>query len=243
MRVALTAAAAITPFRYFEDAVLLIEDGTIAAVGPREHCELPHNVRLVDFPGSVLVPGFLDIHLHGGAGYDVMSADSEGMATLERHLARHGVTSYLPTTVTAPVEQTLTALSRLANRIIGECSAEGELAARPRGIHLEGPFISHAKRGAHPAEYIQAPSVELFERFWQAAQGQIKLLTLAPELPGALDVVAAADERGVCVALGHSNADYASARAGLAAVRAMPPTRSMPCARSITTIPAWWRPC
>ena len=217
MRVALTAAAAITPLRYYDDAVLLIEDGIIAAIGPRERCELPRNVRLVNFPDGVIVPGFIDIHLHGGAGHDVMSADSEAMAALERHLARHGVTSYLPTTVTAPVEHTLSALSSLADRVKGGRSTNGEPAACPVGIHLEGPFISHAKRGAHPAEHIQAPSVELFERFWNAAKGQIKLLTLAPELPGALDVIAAADERGVCVAMGHSDADYGLARAGIAA--------------------------
>ena len=87
----------------------------------------------------------------------------------------------------------------------------------PIGIHLEGPFISHEKRGVHPPEHIRLPSLELLGRFWEAARGHIKLLTIAPELPGALEVIAEAARRGICVSLGHSNADYASAEAGISA--------------------------
>lgn len=91
------------------------------------------------------------------------------------------------------------------------------LRARPLGIHLEGPFISHRRRGVHPPEDLLAPYPAVFDRFWQAARGHIRVLTIAPELPGALEVIAQAAARGVCVSLGHSNADLEAARAGFAA--------------------------
>ncbi len=138
---------------------------------------------------------------------------------MERFLASHGVSSYFPTTITAPVDATLSALARLADAIEsanGNPSDDG-LRARPLGIHLEGPFISHSRRGVHPPENLLAPSLAAFERFWQAARGHIRVLTIAPELPGAMEVITEAARRGVCVSLGHSDADLAAARAGFAA--------------------------
>lgn len=235
MRLAITAAAAITPIRRIANPLLLIEDGLVASVWSRDEIEIPGNTPLLEFPGAVLIPGFIDLHVHGGAGYDVMSATADGLADFERHLARHGVTSYCPTTLTAPIDLTLAALDRLAARIT---QAEGDPArvpvaedgprhapqlhlseqrALPIGIHLEGPFLSRERAGVHPLEYIQEVSLGLFERFWQAARGRIRLMTVAPELPGALELIAEASRRGVCVALGHSNADYASGRAAIAA--------------------------
>jgi N-acetylglucosamine-6-phosphate deacetylase len=116
------------------------------------------------------------------------------------------------------MDATLAALTRLADAIeVAEKSSAGELRARPVGIHLEGPFISHKRRGVHPPEDLLAPSVAAFDRFWQAARGHIRVLTIAPELPGAVDVIAEASARGVCVSLGHSDADLNAARAGFAA--------------------------
>ena len=218
MRVALSAAACFTPLRRIDDPLLLIEDGSIVSVCPRREGELPAGTRTLDFPGAVLAPGYVDLHVHGGAGCDVMGADRDQLAEFERHLARHGTTGYLPTTVTAPVEDTCAALDRLADAIEeAERAPRSEVRAQAVGIYLEGPFLSYEKRGVHPAEHLQAPSVALFERFWQAARGHIKLITIAPELPGACELIREASGRGVCVALGHSNADYASARAGIGA--------------------------
>jgi N-acetylglucosamine-6-phosphate deacetylase len=218
MRSALTAAVCLTPLCRVDDPLLIIEDGIIDYVGRRREVELPAGTRMLDFPGAVLAPGFVDIHVHGGAGHDDMSADRDGLADFERHLARHGTTAYFPTTVTAPVQDTCAALDRLADAIEEtERNHSNQVRAKPSGIHLEGPFLSHEKRGVHPAEHLQAPSTTLFERFWQAARGHIKWMTMAPELPGALELISEASRRGVCVALGHSNADYASARAGIAA--------------------------
>ncbi len=218
MRVALTAGVCITPLRRVDDPLLIIEDGIIVQVASRTEVELPAGTRHLDLPGAVLVPGFVDIHVHGGAGYDVMSADRNGLAEFERHLARHGTTTYLPTTVTAPLDDTCAALDRLADAI--EQAASGphtQTRAKPAGIHMEGPFLSHEKRGVHPAAHLQSPSLALFERFWQAARGHIRSMTIAPELPGSLQLIEEASRRGICVALGHSNADYGTTAAGIAA--------------------------
>jgi N-acetylglucosamine-6-phosphate deacetylase len=216
MPVALTAAACVTPQRFLDDPLLLVEDGVIAWVGRRAEAEPPKGARTVDFPGAVLAPGFLDVHIHGGAGHDVMSCDAAGFAALENHLARHGVTSYLSTTVTAPVDDTLHALDRLATAIeLAEKAPIGELRAQPIGIHLEGPFLSHERRGVHPPEHLQAPSIDLFRRFWEAARGRIRIMTLAPELPGAGELIREAVGRGVCVSLGHSDAGYEAAETAI----------------------------
>src|ERR1039458_8180886 len=87
----------------------------------------------------------------------------------------------------------------------------------PLGIHLEGPFLSHKRRGVHPPEYLLDPTLEIFERLWQAARGQVRMMTIAPELPGALEVIAEAARRKVCVSIGHSDAALETARAGVKA--------------------------
>jgi N-acetylglucosamine-6-phosphate deacetylase len=162
----------------------------------------------------ILTPTFFDIHIHGGAGYDLMDADPAAMSRMQRFLAAQGTSHYLATTVTATIDQTLAALDRLG-RWIDTCVPPGE--AQLLGVHLEGPFLSHAKRGVHPAELLQPPSIALFERFQQAALGHIRLLTIAPETPGALDLIRYAAGQGVRVSLGHSNATAAETLAAIEA--------------------------
>jgi len=119
----------------------------------------------------------------------------------------------------------LRALERLANAIEErerDCerknkNEDGENRALPLGIHLEGPFISHARRGVHPPELLLAPTLTLFEQIWQAARGRIRMMTIAPELDGAPEVIAEAARRGVCVSLGHSDADFETAGGGIKA--------------------------
>lgn len=211
--IALTAAVLLTPQERIEHPLLLLEAGKVAEVTSRAAREIPTNCRRFDFPGAVLAPAYLDIHVHGGAGHDVMELSGDGLARFEAFLAQHGVAAYLPTTVTAPEDHILRALEWLGKRI--ESADPATNRARPLGIHLEGPFLSHARRGVHPPENLVKPTLAHFERYWQAARGHIRMMTIAPELEGALEVIAEASRRGVCCSLGHSDSDLATARAAI----------------------------
>lgn len=223
---AFTAESLLSPAGVIEHPLMLVEQGRVVEVLAQKTRSLPQRASLLDFGNGIIAPGFLDLHIHGSSGYDVMDDRTEALPAIERLLARHGVTGYFPTTVTAPIDITLRALERLANAIeIAEQEylrlSKGEptntnprLAgrARPLGIHLEGPFISHARKGVHPADNLLPPKIETFERFWQAARGRIRIMTIAPELDGAMELIASAAARGVCVSLGHSDADFTTTK-------------------------------
>src|SRR5258708_37959720 len=115
--ISLTAATRFTPLERIEQPLLLVEDGVIVDVTSRTFRQAPGASRAVDFPDGILAPGFSDIHIHGGAGHDVMEGGSNALPAVEELLARHGVTGYFPTTVTAPLDSTLSALARLAEAI------------------------------------------------------------------------------------------------------------------------------
>jgi N-acetylglucosamine-6-phosphate deacetylase len=219
----ITARHLITDIGSVEFAVLTITpDGTIGDI--YSDPEALHNET------TTLTAAFLDIHTHGAMGHDVMSATPADLNHLQKFLATRGVAHYLPTTVTAPIDATLRALEALANAIE---SVPRDSEAQPIGIHLEGPFLSHAKRGVHPPAELQPPSIALFDRFQTAARGHIRLMTIAPE-PGAprpasgtwvsespqnsaLDLIAHATTQGVRISLGHSNATAAETLAAIAA--------------------------
>ena len=198
---------------------MLVEQGRVLEISARRSRPFPAGVSVSDFGDNLMAPGYFDLHIHGSAGYDVMNEAAEVLPAIGQFLTRHGVTGYFPTTVTAPMDTTLRALERLANAIEKREStnAEGNARSRPLGIHLEGPFISHARRGVHPQENLLAPTLTLFERLWQAARGRIRMMTIAPELEGAPEVIAEAVRRGVSVSMGHSDADFAAAERGIVA--------------------------
>ena len=194
--------------------IVLIEDGKIDSIASRESAQLPAGARVLDFPGATLVPSFFDVHIHGAAGHDVMEATPQSLDTIGRFLASRGTAAYLATTVTAALDVTLRALDGIANEI-AKLPEPGR--ARPLGIHLEGPFLSHEKRGVQPAEHLLAPSTATFDRLVDAGRGHVRLITIAPELPGAVELAKHAVSRGVRVSIGHSNATAAETKAAIAA--------------------------
>ncbi|HKR27490.1 MAG TPA: N-acetylglucosamine-6-phosphate deacetylase [Acidobacteriaceae bacterium] len=192
-------------------------DGTITSIGTDPDRLAAEN--------TVLTAGLLDVHLHGSAGIDVMNASVSEIGKMQRFLAAHGVTKYLPTTVTAPIDFTLRALDLLADAI--DRGAQPD-ESEPVGIHIEGPFLSHAKRGMHPAEHLQPPSRALFDRLQDAARGKIRLMTIAPEAHAvgrkpsrngetALELIRYAGEKGVRCSIGHTNAVAAETLAAISA--------------------------
>ena len=214
MRTVLTAERLWDGDRLLDRPVVVVEDGKIESVDSRSEGEIPAQARVLDYPGATLAPAFFDVHIHGADGHDAMEATPEALDAIGGFLAAHGTGSFLATTVTAPLESTLRALSALA-KLLDRPPAPQQ--ARPLGIHLEGPFLSHAKCGVQPPEHLLAPDIAIFDRLFEAAEGHVRLMTLAPELTSAAELTAHATARGVRVSLGHSNATAAETRAVLAA--------------------------
>ncbi len=177
---------------------VLVEDGRVVAVGAATP------------PGGgsgIAVPGFLDLHINGLVGVDFLSADADGYARVSAALARTGVTGYLPTFITSPLADYAGALEVAAAAL----AAGSEHGARVLGVHLEGPYLSPHWPGAHDPRYLRAPDVD--EALVLCELGPVRMVTLAPELDGALELVRALTARGVVVSCGHSDADAAAADA------------------------------
>jgi len=219
MKTAIIASRLFTPVEEIQNPFLIVEDGRIVELSSRATREVPVGTSLVDFGDAAMAPGFLDIHIHGGAGLDVMRASPSELPRLGKFLATHGVTGYFATTVAAPLDSTCHALEQLADAIDASAAANSTdtAHARPLGIHLEGPFLSHKRRGVHPPENLVTPTIAVFERLWQAARGHVRMLTIAPEIPGAMEVIAEASKRNVCVSIGHSDAEMPTAQAAVKA--------------------------
>ena len=159
-----------------------------------------------------VLPGLIDLQVNGTHGMDVMAASPDDLTDMSRYLAREGVTSYLPTAITSSLDH-----FAKVDRAVAECrQANQDLAdlASIEGLHMEGPFISPQRLGAHPALMLQ-PSTENLERVM--ALKQLRLLTLAPELPGSIEAIHRANRRGVAVSIGHSDATLAQAEAAVEA--------------------------
>ena len=189
------------------EATVYIEDGKIANVGPG--IRVPRSARQIQAPDYILAPGFIDMHVHGAGGHDLMEGSAEAFTTVSRTLARNGTTSFYATTVTAGIPHTVQALERLGAWIGGPPTEGG---AQPLAIHMEGPFISHKRLGVHPPQNVLPPTAAQFQEFYQAAGGHLRILTMAPEVPGALEVMDAAAAQGVRVAMGHTDATFAEAQ-------------------------------
>ena len=214
MRTAITAERLFDGHQVLRHPVILLEDGHIASLTSRDAAPIPADAAQIDFPSATLAPSFYDVHFHGAAGHDLMDATPQHLDTICAFLASRGTGSFLATTVTAPLDATLRAVERLARRV-QQPQAAGQ--AHPVGIHLEGPFLSHKRRGVQPEEHLLAPDIPTFDRLFDAAQGTVRLMTLAPELPGAVELAAHAASRGVRISMGHSDATAAETRAVLAA--------------------------
>lgn len=192
----------------FKITDIFIKDGVISSFSKPEH-----ECGEWDFGGAYLVPGFIDIHTHGGAGVDVNGASAEDFGKLSRFFASCGTTSFLASVLTDSEENTFNILSR-----ISEYNSEKHTGANLLGAHLEGPFLSPAKKGAMPEKYLRKGDSALLEKYLKT--GIVKYITVAPEVEGVSELIR--DYKGVLpFALGHSAADYETAlnavRAGAAA--------------------------
>ncbi len=206
---------AFTPTNELHDVGILIRDGVIEWVGPRSSLSLPTGAQEIIARDKIAAPGFIDVHIHGAGGHDVMEGTEEALNAISSMIGAHGTTSFVATTVTADPNAICKSSEGIAHYITQQHS-KSRAGAEVLGIHFEGPFISPLRRGVHPPEWIRLPSSELLEKFVSAAQGNALILTIAPELLGAMPCIDAARKAGMVVGMGHTDATYEQARAGLA---------------------------
>ncbi len=178
-----------------------VENGRIVYIGNEDNGIQP----IYDVGEGYVLPGFIDLHVHGAAGQDVMDGSVKSLKCMATALASEGVTGFLATTMTQSSSNIFKAL-----RCVGEyIKSNPKSGAEVLGVHLEGPFIAQKYAGAQPKEYILPPSIDLFEKFNKASGYNIKKVTTAPELDGAEDFIKHLVKKGIVVSAGHSNATYA----------------------------------
>ena len=180
------------------DGVVLVDGTKIRAVGRSDEIPLPEVAESLDAAGASIVPGFVDMHMHGLHGFSAMDGDVASIAEMSLRLARFGVTSFLPTTVSAPWPEITAAIAS-----VRAAQHEPLPGAELLGVHVEGPYLSHQERGAHPEELLRVPADDDPECLL-AHCDVVRLVTLAPELSGAVALIASLHERGVAVSAGHS---------------------------------------
>ncbi|MCI0393379.1 MAG: N-acetylglucosamine-6-phosphate deacetylase [Chloroflexi bacterium] len=201
----LERATLITPEETIADGAVLVEAGRIRAAGPRHTIRPPAGAQVVDAAGLTVVPGFIDLQCNGGFGHD-FTHDPATIWPVSARLPQYGVTAFLPTIITSPLATIVQ-----AQAILAQGPPAGLVGAWPLGLHLEGPFLNPAKKGAHNPIHLRPPALAAVAG-WSAGQ-EVRLVTLAPELPGALELVAALVARGVVASAGHSLASYEEAQA------------------------------
>ena len=223
MRIVFQNIVLYTSEEVIPDGAALIDNGVITAAGPRGSFLPPPGAAIMDGQGLILAPGMIDLQLNGGFGYDFTS-EPASLWDVAAHLPRYGVTAFLPTIITSPPEVVHTAMDALHPGPPARAAG-----AVPLGLHLEGPFINPAKKGAHNPVHIRLPQADSAVD-WTFQNG-VRLVTLAPELPGAIDLASRLLAAGVVVSSGHSMASFEQAgaafdlgvRYGTHLFNAMPP--------------------
>ena len=203
----------LTPTNRITNAAIVVNDGKIQAVGGFSAFVHTENYRVVRLADCYALPGLIDTHLYGAAGFDCMHADSNrNISEMSRLLATHGVTGFVPTTQSAEQQHlvdVVRSLSELCNTDL-----PGAMAV---GLNIEGPYISLAKRGAHPQRHIRAIDLDEARMVIEAGNGSIKIWTFAPELRGSLELVALLKEHGIVASMGHTTANQEQVEEAVAA--------------------------
>jgi N-acetylglucosamine-6-phosphate deacetylase len=207
----ISAPRVVTGDRVLRPGAVALADSVVVGVAEgASYAGQPADIRL---PTGLLAAGLIDLQVNGCFGVDLVDADPDGWATVRRRLPETGVTAFLPTFITAPVPELVAALRRTASLLPALDGGLAAFGARVLGVHVEGPFLAPRRRGAHNVDWLCDPEPPAVQALLAAAPGLLRVHTLAPELPGALEAIRRFAEAGVLVSVGHSNATAAEVEA------------------------------
>ncbi|HMY73789.1 MAG TPA: N-acetylglucosamine-6-phosphate deacetylase, partial [Blastocatellia bacterium] len=212
-RLAIIGGKIVTPQTIIENGTVLCEDGKVQFVGSARDAQPEPGSQIIDATGGVVMPGFIDTHFHGSGGDDVMANGSEGIRRISRALLKFGTTGYLATTIAARHDELMKAIED--TRAAEAADNHTPEAAEVLGLHIEGPYINLKFKGAQPIAGIRDPNFDECRELFAAADGRIKIMTMAPELPGAVELIRFLKANGAEASLGHSEADYDTALAAI----------------------------
>ena len=202
MKLALIGGEIITPFRIVKNGTIVMQDGQISDIGKASDVRIPDECEVIDVSGNIVTPGFVDLLVHGGGGKGFADEDPSSIGIVADYFIRHGSTTVLASLYAKPKDQLLADLRRIADYI--HANPDSNII----GIHMEGPYLNPVLKGAMNEDYLWTPSVESWDEMWEASRGLIKIMTIAPELEGSLQVMRAAALKGVVLSIGHSTANY-----------------------------------
>ncbi|MBX4148113.1 N-acetylglucosamine-6-phosphate deacetylase [Paenibacillus lautus] len=200
------------PHQILPSATVWISNGKLKRIEPSQVLDkIESDAELIDGNGMWLIPGMIDVHIHGANGYDMMDGTEDSIQEVSRACAATGCTSFLATSVSSTIEDLLNMI-RSVKSVIGR-----EQGARIAGIHLEGPYLNPKRKGMQNEKYLRHPNLEEMKCVFQEAGSLIKMVTIAPELPGGLELISFLKEQGVVIAVAHSDATYEEAKLAFAA--------------------------
>ncbi|MPM09488.1 N-acetylglucosamine-6-phosphate deacetylase [bioreactor metagenome] len=199
----------ITPSEVLIGYEVLVKQGKITKIDLQENMQNIEFDEIIDGKGQYLSPGFIDIHNHGNSGYDFMDSTIEAIDSIGKYHLQNGVSSYLGTVLTQSYENIVEAVKNIANY------ENKENSSQILGIHLEGPFFSHSKKGAQPDKFIRDPDIIFIKELIKISDNKLKMVSIAPEKDGALELIRYLKEKNVAVSMAHSNATYEEAMNGI----------------------------
>ncbi|MCQ4925704.1 N-acetylglucosamine-6-phosphate deacetylase [Tissierella carlieri] len=199
----------VNPYEIFFGYGVVVEQDKIVEINIEDNIKIENIDLVIDGKGNFLAPGFVDIHNHGNMGFDIMDSTEDAIDNIGKFHLQNGVTSYLGTVITSSYENMSNAIRNLANY-----KNKNELS-QLIGIHLEGPFFSLDKKGAQPGKYIKKPNMEDIREIFNISNEGLKMVSIAPETFGALDIISYLKSKDVTVALAHSNASFEETQIGI----------------------------
>lgn len=199
-------ARVVTPGDITQSSVVWIENAQIQKVDQGILPEVPSEYEIIDAKGQLLIPGMIDVHIHGANGFDMMDGTEESILEVSKTCAMTGCTSFLVTSVSSSIEDLMIMIRNVKN-VIGT-----EQGAKIAGMHLEGPYLNVKRKGMQNELYLRHPNIDEMKEILTEAGDLVKMVTIAPELPGGIEMVEFLKDRGIIVAIAHSDATYEEAK-------------------------------